>query len=68
MLEASRNGNDPMRVCCLVEDCIARGKGILEGGERYTFIQPIFIGFANVVDSLVAIRRLVYEDNRISLP
>jgi len=67
MLEGSRNGNDPMRVCCLVEDCIARGRSILEGGERYTFIQPIFIGFATAVDSLVAIRKLVYEDKRLSL-
>ena len=67
MLEASRNSNDPMRVCCLVEDCIARGQGLLEGGERYTFLQPIFIGFANVTDSLVAIKKLVYEDKKLSL-
>ena len=67
MLEGSRNGNDPMRVCCLVEDCIARGRSILEGGERYTFIQPILIGFATVVDSLVAIQKLVYEDKKLSL-
>lgn len=67
MLEASRNSNDPMRLCCLVEDCIARGQGLLEGGERYTFIQPIFIGFANVTDSFVAIKKLVYEDKKMSL-
>jgi formate C-acetyltransferase len=67
MLEASRNSNDPMRVCCLVEDCIARGKGLFEGGERYTLLQPIFVGFANVVDSLVAIKKLVYEEKRLSL-
>ena len=67
MLEASRNGNDPMRVCCLVEDCIARGKGIFEGGERYTFLQPIFVGFANTSDSLLAIKKLVYEDKKLSL-
>ena len=67
MLEASRNSNDPMRVCCLVEDCIARGRGILEGGERYTFIQPIFIGFSTAVDSLIAIRKLVFEEKRLSL-
>lgn len=67
MLEGSRNGNDPMRVCCLVEDCIARGKGILEGGERYTFLEPTFLGFANAVDSLVAIRELVYTHKQMSL-
>lgn len=67
MLEASRNSNDPMRVCCLVEDCIGRGKSIVEGGERYTFLQPVFLGFSNAVDSLVAIRDLVYEQKRITL-
>ena len=67
MLEASRNSNDPMRICCLVEDCIARGKGIFEGGERYTFLQPIFVGFANTSDSLLAIKKLVYEDKKLSL-
>ncbi len=67
MLEASRNSNDPMRVCCLVEDCIGRGKSIVEGGERYTFLQPVFLGFSNAVDSLVAIRDLVYGQKRITL-
>jgi len=67
MLEASRNNNDPMRICCLVEDCIARGKGIFEGGEWYTFLQPIFVGFANAADSLLAIKKLVYEDKKLSL-
>lgn len=32
MLEASRIGNEPMRVCALVDDCIARGKSIFERG------------------------------------
>lgn len=67
MLEASRNSNDPMRVCCLVEDCISRGRSILEGGERYTFVQPIFLGFSNAVDSLIAIRELVYEKKQLTL-
>ncbi len=67
MLEGSRNSNDPMRVCCLVEDCIGRGSSILEGGERYTFIQPIFLGFSNAVDSLIAIRELVYEKKQLTL-
>lgn len=67
MLEASRNSNDPMRVCCLVEDCIGRGKSIMEGGERYTFLQPVFLGFSNAVDSLIAIRDLVFTQKRMSL-
>lgn len=67
LLEAARIGNEPMRICTLVDDCIARGKSIYEGGERYTFFQPIFVGFATVVDSLLAVSELVYEQQRLSL-
>lgn len=67
MLEASRIGNEPMRVCALVDDCIARGMSIFEGGERYTFIQPVLIGFSTATDSLIAIRELVYNEKKLSL-
>lgn len=67
MLEASRNGNEPMRVCCFVDDCIARGKSIYEGGERYTFIQPILVGFSTTVDALMAIKKIVFDTKMRSL-
>lgn len=67
MMEASRNGNGPMRICSLIDDCIERGKSIYEGGERYMFIQPILIGFANVVDSIIAIDELVYKNKKLTI-
>ena len=67
IMEAARIGNEPMRICTLIDNCIERGKGIYEGGEKYTFVQPIFVGFATAVDSLVAIQTLVYEKGEISL-
>lgn len=67
IMEAARNGLQPMRVSALVDDCIAKGKSVYEGGARYSFIQPIFIGFANCVDSLVAINKLVFEEKKLSL-
>jgi len=67
IMEAARNGLQPMRVSALVDDCIARGRSVYEGGARYSFIQPIFVGFANCVDSLVAIDRLVYREKRFTL-
>ncbi len=67
MLEASRNGNEPMRTSALVDDCLARGRSIYEGGERYTFLQPILIGFSTAVDSLIAIETLVFEQKKLSL-
>lgn len=66
LLEAGRNGNESMRASCLVDDCIARGRSISEGGERYCFIQPIFIGFATTVDALEALRTLVYEEGKLT--
>jgi formate C-acetyltransferase len=67
ILESARVGNEPLRSCALVDDCIARGKSFYEGGERYTFNQPILVGFGTVVDSLVAIAKLVYEEKSLSL-
>ena len=68
LLEARRiGGNDPYRVSCLIDDCIARGKSIYDGGARYMFVLPTFVGFANIVDSLVAIGHLVYEEGKVSL-
>lgn len=67
MLEASRIGNEPMRVCTLVDNCIARGKSIFEGGEKYTFLQPIMIGFATTVDSFIALKELVFDSGKYTL-
>jgi formate C-acetyltransferase len=67
MLEASRNGNEPMRTSCLVSNCIQRGRSIYEGGERYSFLQPNLVGFATAVDSLVAIRELVYAEKSLAM-
>lgn len=68
MLEASRNGAEPMRVSCFIDNCIKEGKSAYEGGEKYCFIQPIFIGFATTIDSLYAIKELVYNKKEIELP
>lgn len=67
MLEGARVGNDQMRICALVDDCIEKGKSIYEGGERYMLIQPHLIGFSTAVDSLYAIKTLVYEEKKLTL-
>ena len=51
----------------MVEDCIGRGKSVQEGGAIYNFTGPQGFGIANIADGLYAIRRLVYEEKRISL-
>ncbi len=50
----------------LVDDCIARGKHIKEGGAVYDFIGPLQVGIANIGDSLAAIKKLVFEDKRLT--
>ena len=67
VLEAKRNGHQPMRASCLVDDCIAGGKDVYSGGAVYSYLQPTFVGFANVCDSLYAIRQLVFTENRLTL-
>lgn len=48
-------------VSSMVDDCIARGKTIEEGGAHYNFTGPQGVGVANVGDSLSVIRDLVFE-------
>lgn len=67
ILEAARNSQQPIRAACLVDDCIERGKDVYAGGAKYSFMQPIFIGFANLCDSLIAIKELVFTQRRLTL-
>lgn len=50
----------------LTDDCIARGKTIKEGGAVYDFISGLQVGIANMADCLAAIRKLVYEEKKIT--
>lgn len=50
----------------LTEDCIGRGKTIKEGGAIYDFISGLQVGIANLADSLAAIKKLVFEEKKIS--
>lgn len=61
----------PERPCTLVSifehDCIKRGLSYFEGGTVYYVISPHFGGFADVVNSLYAIKKLVFDDKKLSL-
>lgn len=65
-MERYYHGGDPL-VSCFVKDCLAKGKDIDQGGARYNWIMPSFIGLANLADSLMVIKSLVFEQERISL-
>ena len=48
------------------DDCLDRGLTIHEGGSKYDFESGLQVGIANLGDSLAAIKKLVFEEKRIS--
>lgn len=52
---------------CMVDDCMKRGKSVQEGGAVYNFTGPQGFGVANMADSLYAIKKLVYEDKKVTM-
>ncbi len=50
----------------LTEDCIGRGKTLKEGGAVYDYISGLQVGIANLADALAAIKKLVFEDKKIT--
>ena len=52
---------------CLIEDCIKRGKSVQEGGAIYNFTGPQGFGIANIADSLYTVKKLVFEEKKITL-
>ena len=49
-----------------VDDCITRGLTIHEGGSKYDFVSGLQVGIANLGNSLAAIKKLVFDEKRIS--
>ena len=60
------NSINPL-LSCFVNDCLARGTDIEQGGARYNWIMPSFVGMANLVDSLYAIKTLVFDQKKLTL-
>lgn len=52
---------------CMVDDCMKRGKAVQEGGAVYNFTGPQGFGIANIADSLYAVKKLVYEEKKVSI-
>ncbi len=59
--------NVPDILCsAFVDSCLPRGKTIKEGGSKYDFISGLQVGIANLGNSLAAIKKLVFEEKRIT--
>ena len=51
----------------MVDDCIKRGKSVQNGGAVYNFTGPQGFGIANMADSLYAIKKLVYDEKKVTI-
>ncbi len=51
---------------CLIEDCITKGRDVTRGGARYNSSGAACIGLADVTDSLLAIKKLVYDEKKLT--
>ena len=54
-------------VSLLIDGCAESGKDCRAGGAKYNFITVEALGLANVADSLSAIKKLVYDDKRLTM-
>lgn len=62
----AENSINPL-LSCFVNDCLEKGVDIERGGARYNWIMPSFVGMANLVDSLYAIKTLVFDEQKLTL-
>jgi pyruvate formate-lyase/glycerol dehydratase family glycyl radical enzyme len=59
--------NVPDILCsAFVDNCISKGKTIKEGGSKYDFVSGLQVGIANLGNSMAAIKKLVFEEGRIT--
>jgi formate C-acetyltransferase len=52
----------------LIGGCLEKGMDVSRGGAKYNFIGPQGVGLSNVADSLMVIKKVVFQEKRISLP
>lgn len=50
----------------LVDDCLARGKTAKEGGAKYDWVSGLQVGIANLGNSLVAVKQMIFDDVQIT--
>jgi formate C-acetyltransferase len=65
--QAMKYMQHPFISACLV-GCMENGKDYVCGGVKYNFSSITAYGFATLVDSLYNIKKVVYEENLMTLP
>lgn len=64
--DRAERGGFPL-ASCVISDCLERGLDFDRGGARYKWVENSFVGLANLVDSMMAVKRLVYDTGRLSV-
>jgi len=54
-------------ITSFTEDCIGRGKEVHDGGALYNHDGPQGVGLADLADSLASIKKLVFEEKKITM-
>lgn len=62
---AFSDGYPATLISLLIDDCIKKGRGYYDRGSRYVFAAPHAGGMADVCNSLLAIKRIVFEDETL---
>lgn len=62
-----QHGHCPL-MSSLLDDCLARRRDLVYGGTRYNLPGIAIYGPSNAYDGLLAIKKWVYEEKRITLP
>lgn len=51
----------------VIDGCMEKGLDLAEGGAVYNFITVEGVGFATAADSLTAVKKLVFDEKKVSL-
>lgn len=49
----------------MIEGCVEAGRDLTNGGAKYHTIAPMFVGLATTIDSLYAIKKMVYDESAV---
>ncbi len=56
-----------MVISLLMDGCLERGRAVNDGGAERSLMTVLFVGLANVADSLCALKQRVFEEGRVAL-
>jgi formate C-acetyltransferase len=65
--EAFNDGEPATLISLMVDCCIEKARGYNDRGARYTVLSPHLGGIADTANSLLAIKQIVFEENKVTL-